>query len=329
MAAHDIVVIGASAGGVDATRSVLSQLPADFPAAVFIALHRPPVVKDRGLLDRVLTRDSALVPRIAMDGQRFHHGEVYVAPPDVHLLVERGAIRLERGPKEIMARPSVDVLFRSAALAYGRRVAGVVLTGTLTDGTLGLWQIRKHGGIAIVQDPREAAHHGMPRYAMEHVPVHHCLRLRDIAPALIELAGEQPSAPRLSGPRSARLLIVEDERVVAMDLANRLRELGYVVVGSVASGEKAIAAAAELMPDLVLMDVSLAGSMRGTDAAHVLWEQYQLPVVYLTAYADDATLDQAKMSINYGYVVKPYRPEQVHAAIQVALDRYDREMAVS
>jgi two-component system chemotaxis response regulator CheB len=104
----------------------------------------------------VLASKSPLRPRPAADGQRFTHGEIFVAPPDRHMLVERGVIRLERSPIESRARPSVDALFRSAALAYGRRVVGVVLSGLLSDGSVGLWQIRRHGGIAIAQDPGEA-----------------------------------------------------------------------------------------------------------------------------------------------------------------------------
>jgi AmiR/NasT family two-component response regulator len=169
----------------------------------------------------------------------------------------------------------------------------------------------------------------MPQSAAEQVPLHYCLRSAEIARVLAELAAGQPQPADISGSRPARLLIVEDERIVAHNLANGLRQRGYSVVDVVASGEDAIAAAASAMPDLVLMDVSLDGTMRGTDAAAILWEQYQLPVVYRTAYSDRETLDAAKPSRPFGFVVKPYHAEQVHAAIQVALDRYCREMDLS
>jgi chemotaxis response regulator CheB len=328
MAARDIVVIGGSAGGVTTIRRLLSGLPSDFEAVVFVALHRSPQEQGRDVLADIVAFKTPLRPRPAVDGQRFTHGEIYVAPPDMHLLVQRGVIRLERSPKENRSRPSVDALFRSAAIAYGRRVVGVVLSGLLADGSVGLWQIGKHGGIAIAQDPAEAEYPDMPQSAVDNVPLHYCLRTDEIARVLAELAAGQPQIPDTSGSRPARLLIVEDERIVAQNLANRLRERGYCVVGSVATGEDAIAAAASLMPDLVLMDVSLQSHMRGTEAAAILWELYQLPVVYLTAYSDRQTLDAASLSMPFGFVVKPYHAAQVDAAIQLALDRYCREMDV-
>jgi chemotaxis response regulator CheB len=329
MAARDIVVIGASAGGVTTIRRLLSNLPSDFKAVAFVALHRSQQEPQRDYLADILAFKSPLRPRPAVDGQRFTLGEIYVAPADTHLLVQRGVIRLERSPKESRARPSVDALFRSAAAAYGRRVVGVVLSGLLGDGSVGLWQIRKHGGIAIAQDPDEAIYPDMPQSAVDSVPLHYCLRTDEIARVLVELTSGQPQMSDISGSRPARLLIVEDERIVAQNLANRLRERGYTIVGSVATGEDAIAAAASEMPDLVLMDVSLEGKMRGTEAAAILWERFQLPVVYLTAHSDEQTLNAAKLSMPFGFVVKPYHPAQVHAAIQLALDRYCREMDVS
>jgi chemotaxis response regulator CheB len=328
MAARDIIVIGGSAGGVTTIRQLVSILPSDFKAVVFVALHRPPCAHGRDYLADVLAFKSPLRPRAADDGQRFTHGEIYVAPADMHMIVQRGVIRLERSPKESRSRPSVDALFRSAAEAYGRRVVGVVLSGLLGDGSVGLWQIRKRGGIVIAQDPAEAEYPDMPQSAVDSVPLHYCLRVTEIARVLTELAAGEPQLSDISGSRPARLLIVEDERIVAQNLATRLRERGYAVVGSVATGEDAIAAAASQMPDLVLMDVSLEGRMRGTEAAKILWEQYQLPVVYLTAYSDRQTLDAAQQSMPFGFVVKPYHVAQVHAAIQLALDRYCREMDV-
>jgi chemotaxis response regulator CheB len=328
MAGRDIVVIGASAGGVTALRRLLPSLPPDFRATVFVALHRWPHENLPDSLPDLLALNSPLTPRAAVNGKKFAHGEIYVAPADTHLLVDRGVIRVECSPRESHTRPSVDALFRSAAMAYGRRVVGVVLTGMLDDGTVGLWQIRKYGGIAIVQDPAEAEQDAMPPSAIENVPVHYSLPLKEIAWMLGALAAEPPSAPEPIGPKYVRLLIVEDERNVAKDLANRLQRLGYSVVGSVSSGEDAIGTAAATMPDLVLMDVSLAGKMRGTDAAAILWQQYQLPVVFVTA-SDKQSLDEAKQSMPYGYIVKPYSPDQIRAAIEQALDRYGRVMDVS
>jgi chemotaxis response regulator CheB len=328
MAGRDIVVIGASAGGVTALRRLLPSLPRDFRATVFVALHRWPHENPPDSLPDLLALDSPLTPRPAVNGKKFAPGEIYVAPADTHLMVDRGVIRLECSPRESHAPPSVDALFQSAAMAYGRRVVGVVLTGMLDDGTAGLWQIRKYGGIAIVQDPAEAED-AAARSGIENVPVHYSLPLEEIAWMLGALAAEPPSAPEPIGAKYARLLVVEDGRIVANDLANRLQRLGYSVVGSVSSGEEAIGTAAATMPDLVLMDVSLAGKMRGTEAAQILWQQYQLPVVFVTAYSDEQTLDEAKQSMPYGYIVKPYSPDQIRAAIELALDRYGRVMDVS
>jgi two-component system chemotaxis response regulator CheB len=205
MSARDIVVIGASAGGVTVIHRLLSNLPSDFAAAVFVVLHRPSQEEDTSS-DRLLKLPafkSSLRARPALDGQRFAHGELYVAPPNMHLLVERGRIRLERSPVERRARPSVDVLFRSAAVAYGRRVAGVVLSGMLSDGSVGLWQIRKHGGITIVQDPDEAEYADMPRSAVDNVPVHYCLPVDKIAPSCGSDITERHSTKRSDRCRSA------------------------------------------------------------------------------------------------------------------------------
>src|SRR5439155_19897420 len=127
----------------------------------------------------------------AIDGMEVEHGRIYVAPPDHHMLVERGNVRIVRGPQENRHRPAVDPLFRSAALAYGPRVVGVILTGVLDDGTAGLLAVKRHSGIAIVQDPDEAIYPGMPLSALEHVQVDHILPLAAIGPLLVRLASDQ------------------------------------------------------------------------------------------------------------------------------------------
>ena len=122
-----------------------------------------------------------------------------------------------------------------------------------------------------------------------------------------------------------RILIVEDERIIAMNLKTRLTELGYSVVASVSSGEAALGSFVNTSPDIVLMDIHLAGKMTGTEAATVIWEQYGIPIVYLTAYSDEETVKSAKPSMPYAYIVKPYRPAEIHAAIQLAFARRERE----
>ncbi len=186
MPGHDIVVVGASAGGVEALSELFSRLPGDVPASFFVVLHVP----DRGtsLLPGILSRRGALPAVHPRDGAPIEPGRVYVAPPGFHLLVKRGEVRLVRGPRENGARPAVDPLFRTAALAYGRRVVAVVLSGTLDDGTAGLQAVKAAGGTAIVQDPAEALYAGMPRSAAEHVAVDGVLPLAQVAELLVRLA---------------------------------------------------------------------------------------------------------------------------------------------
>ena len=199
MPGHDIITIGASAGGVEALKKLTRALPADLPAAVFVVLHvgaqSPP------LLPSILEKSGVLPVFTAADNMPFKHGCIYVAPADFHMLVERKRLRVVRGPKENRHRPAVDPLFRSAAWAYGPRVVGVVLTGMLDDGTAGLWAVKSCGGVAIVQDPVDAEFPGMPNNALINVQVDHCLPLAKIAPLLDRLAREPVSTtPRAAVP---------------------------------------------------------------------------------------------------------------------------------
>jgi two-component system chemotaxis response regulator CheB len=188
VAAHDIVVIGASAGGVEALVALMRSLPADLEAAVFVVLHVPP--QSSSMLPVILDRSGPLPAQHARDGLPIERGQIYVAPPDHHLVVERERMRVVRGPRENRHRPAVDVLFRSAAWEYGPHVIGVVLTGTLDDGTAGLLAIKQRGGIAVVQHPDDALYPGMPRSALAHVDVDHSVPLREIGPLLATLTRE-------------------------------------------------------------------------------------------------------------------------------------------
>lgn len=188
MPTRDIIVIGASVGGIEALRAIAGGLPKDLPAAVFVVLHTSPEAP--GILADILDRAGALPASFAADGEHILPGRIYVAPPDKHLVIEPNRVRLTRGPKENRFRPAVDPLFRSAAQVYGPRVIGVILTGYLDDGTAGLWAVKQLGGTTVVQDPHEALAPSMPASAMRQVRVDHCLPVEEIAPLLVSLTGQ-------------------------------------------------------------------------------------------------------------------------------------------
>src|SRR5215211_5622395 len=186
--AKDIIVVGASAGGIEALRVLAGGLPADLPALLFIVLHTSP--ESPAMLPGILGRSGSLPALSPKDGDRIRPGTIYVAPPDRHLLIEPNLMRVTRGPKENRFRPAIDPLFRSAAQTYGPRVVGVILTGYLDDGTAGLWTVKKLGGMAIVQEPAEALVPFMPLNALRHVQIDYRLRLKEIAPLLVRLTKE-------------------------------------------------------------------------------------------------------------------------------------------
>lgn len=186
MATRDTIVIGASAGGVQALLTLVASLPADLPAAVFIVLHLR--ADAPSLLPGILARESPLPVAHAVNGERIAPGRIYVAPPDQHLLLEGQTIKLVHGPTENLHRPSIDTLFRSAARWAGPRVIGVILTGARDDGTVGMRAIKQRGGIAIVQDPSEATFPSMPTSVMQDIRVDYSLPLREIGPLLNELS---------------------------------------------------------------------------------------------------------------------------------------------
>ncbi|MBV8031929.1 MAG: chemotaxis protein CheB [Betaproteobacteria bacterium] len=207
-ARKDIVVVGASAGGMDALQKLVAGLPAGLPVAIFVVWHLSPGV--RSVLPDVLTRNGPLPARHPEDGDAIEPGRIYIAPPDRHMLLERDYIRVARGPKENRFRPAVDPLFRSAAYVFGARAVGIVLSGALDDGTSGLWTIKMRGGTAIVQDPADALHRSMPLNAMENVAIDHKARAADLGPLIARLALE-PAGPD-------RALAEEDRRRVEREI---------------------------------------------------------------------------------------------------------------
>lgn len=193
MAGRNIIVIGASAGGVEALTRIVGELPGDFPAPLFVVVHFPS--HGTSVLPAILNRAGTLHAEHAVDGEAIRPGRVYVAPPDRHLLVHRGLVRLSPGPRENGHRPAADPLFRSAARAYGPRVVGVVLTGNLDDGTAGLMAVGDRGGVTVVQDPADAQHKGMPSSAVANVQVDHVVPLAGMAALLARLASDPVAAP--------------------------------------------------------------------------------------------------------------------------------------
>lgn len=177
-----IIVIGASAGGVEVLTQLVRLLPPDLAAAVLIVLHFPSY--GVSVLPDILNRAGSLPAKHPKDGEALQAGQIYVAPPDYHLLVERGRVCLSRAPKENGHRPAIDVLFRSAAMAYQQRVIGVILTGLLDDGTAGLAMIKQQGGLTLVQDPKEALFDGMPTSAIAKVEIDYVLPISKIAEVL-------------------------------------------------------------------------------------------------------------------------------------------------
>ena len=186
MSGHDILVVGASAGGVSALRRLIGGLPADFPAAVFIVLHMNG--REPSQLAQILTKAGHLPVAMAVDGEPISFGEVRVARPDHHLIIEQGRLCVIQGPKENRHRPAIDALFRSAAREFGGRVIAVVLTGNLDDGTAGLWAVERAGGLTVVQDPQDAEYPDMPKNARAGVDIDHCVALRDMPRLLVSLA---------------------------------------------------------------------------------------------------------------------------------------------
>lgn len=208
-----IIVIGASAGGLSALTELLASLPADFSAAVFVVQHMAADVTG-DVLVRSLAKNSLLSCKRASDGEHIVPGRVYVASPDHHLLVSKTKIIVSKGARENRSRPGIDPLFRSAAVAFGPRVIGVLLTGYLDDGTAGLVAIHRCGGICVVQDPKDAAYPDMPQNALNNAKIDHCVTLAGLGPLLATLV-RQRIPKRVPVPTDVALEAKIAERVLS------------------------------------------------------------------------------------------------------------------
>jgi two-component system, chemotaxis family, protein-glutamate methylesterase/glutaminase len=194
---RDVIVVGASAGGVDALKRLAAALPQDFPASVFAVLHLP--AGGVSYLPQILNRVSGMEVRHPVDGESIQRGLIYVGPPDRHLMLEDGTVRLDLGPREHGLRPSVDKLFESAAAAVGSRAIAVVLSGTLDDGVLGARAVKRAGGVVIAQDPKDAEYSSMPLATVEHAHPDHIVPL-DALGSLLEKIVLEGSTPMTDAP---------------------------------------------------------------------------------------------------------------------------------
>ena len=219
-----LIVVGTSAGGMPALVQLVAQLPATLPAAVLVVQHFAPDSNGQHLVDR-LARHTALPCRLPADGDALEAGTLYLAPPDRHLLAKDGStahLLVTKGPRENHYRPSVDALFRSAAVAFGDRTVGIVLTGMLHDGTAGLEFIKRCGGIAIVQDPTEAEYPSMPQSALHNVAIDYVAPLALMGQLLDEILGTPLGRPA-EVPEDLKLEAAIAERVVGTtEEANKL-----------------------------------------------------------------------------------------------------------
>jgi two-component system chemotaxis response regulator CheB len=197
---RDIVVVGASAGGVEALGKLVAHLPQELPASILVVLHV--LSTGTSVLPSILARAGALPATGARHDERIQRGHIYVAPPDHHLLLDGHRILLTHGPRENGHRPAVDPLFRSAARAHGDRVIAIVLSGTLDDGTAGLRLVRQLGGTTVVQDPADAMYGGMPRSAIDHGAADYVVDVADMADVVCELI-DTPLEPTPAAPKVA------------------------------------------------------------------------------------------------------------------------------
>jgi two-component system chemotaxis response regulator CheB len=210
---RDIIVIGASAGGLEVLDEVVGQLPTDLPASIFIVQHLAPENTGEALLHR-LGRNKAFGCKLAENGEFFRPGRIYIAPPDSHMLVKETRILVTKGARENRYRPAIDPLFRSAAVTHGPRVIGFILSGMLDDGTAGLIAIRKCGGVTIVQDPKDAAYPDMPQSALNNLKIDYCVPAAEIG-ALLEKLSKERHGEATAIPNDIRVEAKIAERVLS------------------------------------------------------------------------------------------------------------------
>jgi two-component system chemotaxis response regulator CheB len=210
---RDLIVIGTSAGGLEALDQLIGQLPTDLPASIVIVQHMDRGNSGEPLLRR-LGRHQAFHPKLAEHGERLNTSRIYIAPPDNHLLIKKRKILVTKGAAENRYRPGIDPLFRSAAVSHGSRVIGVVLTGMMDDGTAGLIAVKRCGGVTVVQDPRDAAYSGMPLSALDNATVDYCVSIAEMGPLLTTLVSQRQGRAK-AVPEDVRTEAAIAERVLS------------------------------------------------------------------------------------------------------------------
>jgi two-component system, NarL family, response regulator NreC len=325
--AEGFVVIAASAGGLPAMRQVLASLPADFRGAVAIVQHR--AEHDPDLLPELLGQSTALRVRKAKHGDVIESGCVYVCPPGMHMTA-RPCIQLVQGPHIKFVRPSADLMFESAAHAYGERAIGVVLSGTGSDGAAGARAILGAGGRVIAQDPASCEFDGMPRAALIAGSVD-CLPVGKIGEELtgqtVDVQGRAPST-RQARARQARtthpttVLLADDHRIVLDGLRALLHaESDFEVIAHAESGRVAVRLAAELSPDVVVMDITMP-DMNGIEATQrIRTSNPHTNVIALSARADDESALRMLEAGAMGFVGKDNAFGELATAIRMVLTR--------
>jgi two-component system chemotaxis response regulator CheB len=211
-AGHDIIVVGTSAGGLEALDTLVGGLPTDLPASVFVVQHMAPHNSGAALLRRLGKHKFRVA--LARNGERFRAGHIYIAPADNHLLLKASTMLVTKGARENRNRPGIDPLFRSAASTHGPRVVGVLLTGMLDDGTAGLIAIKRCGGLTCVQEPQDAAYAGMPQNALDNVEIDFCVPIREMGDLLGALASKERGA-QVPVPEDIRIEAAIAERVLS------------------------------------------------------------------------------------------------------------------
>jgi len=312
MVPANVIAVGGSTGAVPALQAFISALPPTLPASVLVVLHLRRTYEGR--IDEFLARSTDLPVTFASDGEAMKEGHVYFAPPDRNMSIEQGAIHVSASPREGMHIPSINVLFRSVAQQYARRAIGVLLSGLGEDGVAGLWEIRRHGGRTMVQDPEDCGAPQLTRNALSMIPVDHTLCAAEIGAQLGNLVTSVRAAP-------PSVMIVDPDATAATKLAGDLRDFGYDVADTVRTGEMAVASAEVKRPDLLIMDLALAGPMSGVAAARQIWDRQRVPVIYLTGLVDPVMITPLLGPHAAGYLMKPYRKPELAAMARLALVR--------